>query len=159
MTAVDVNTVLLESIPAENLTVRQMDVRADELPVSAYDLVTCRALLHQVAEHAPAVLARMAAAVKPGGWLLVQEPDFHLAPTTEPAIWATTWTASSVWGAPERRPTCRTSVAGIAGHGTSSCSSPRCATAWSTVDGSTRQRSMPPQRCWTTRATGRSAGR
>jgi ubiquinone/menaquinone biosynthesis C-methylase UbiE len=36
VTAVDVNTVLLELIPAQNLTVRQMDVRTDELPVSAY---------------------------------------------------------------------------------------------------------------------------
>ena len=98
VTAVDVNTVLLELIPAQNLTVRQMDVRTDELPVSAYDLVTCRALLHQIAEYAPAVLARMAAAVKPGGWLLVQEPDFHLAPTTEPATWAATWRAMIEWG-------------------------------------------------------------
>jgi hypothetical protein len=30
---------------------------------------TCRALLHQISEHAPAVLEQMAAAVKPGGWL------------------------------------------------------------------------------------------
>jgi ubiquinone/menaquinone biosynthesis C-methylase UbiE len=90
VTAADISTVLLELIPAQNLTVQQMDVRTGELPENAYDLVTCRALLHQIAEYAPAVLARMAAAVKPGGWLLVQEPDFHLAPTTEPAAWATT---------------------------------------------------------------------
>jgi SAM-dependent methyltransferase len=98
VTAVDVNPVLLELIPAQNLTVRRMDVRTDELPAGAFDLVTCRALLHQIAEYAPAVLARMAAAVKPGGWLLVQEPDFHLAPTTEPAAWATTWKALIDWG-------------------------------------------------------------
>jgi hypothetical protein len=78
--------------------VRQLDVRTGELPENAYDLVTCRALLHQIAEYAPAVLTRMAAAVKPGGWLLVQEPDFHLAPTTEPAAWATTWKALIEWG-------------------------------------------------------------
>ena len=40
----------------------------------------------------------MAAAVKPGGWLLVQEPDFHLAPTTQPAAWASTWKALIEWG-------------------------------------------------------------
>jgi Methyltransferase domain len=57
--------------------VQRLDVRTGELSEDAYDLVTCRALLHQIAEYAPAVLARMAAAVKPGGWLLVQEPDFH----------------------------------------------------------------------------------
>ena len=98
VTAVDINTVLLELIPAQNLTVRQLDVRTGELPADPYDLVTCRALLHQIAGHAPAVLARMAAAVKPGGWLLVQEPDFHLAPTTEPSAWATTWKALIEWG-------------------------------------------------------------
>ena len=58
MTAIDINPVLLELIPAQNLTVQQMDVRTGELPADAYDLVTCRALLHQIAEDAPAVLAR-----------------------------------------------------------------------------------------------------
>src|SRR5215211_4234354 len=84
VTAIDINPVLLELIPAQNLTIRQMDIRTSsgELPASAYDLVSCRALLHQIAEYAPTVLAQMAAALKPGGWLLVQEPDFHLAPTT-----------------------------------------------------------------------------
>ena len=99
VTAVDINASLLELIPAQNVTVRQMDVRRDELPGSGYDLVTCRALLHQIAPEAPAVLAKMTAALKPGGWLLVQEPDFHLAPTTEPAAWAATWDGLIAWGA------------------------------------------------------------
>ena len=73
VTAIDINPVLLELIPAQNLTVQQMDVRTGELRANAYDLITCRALLHQIAEYGPAVLARMPAAVKPGGWLLVQE--------------------------------------------------------------------------------------
>ena len=98
VTAIDVNPVLLELIPAENLSVQQMDVRTDELPAGSYDLVTCRALLHQIAEDAPAVLLRMATALKPGGWLLIQEPDFHLAPTTEPEVWARTWTGLIEWG-------------------------------------------------------------
>jgi SAM-dependent methyltransferase len=98
VTAIDVNLVLLELIPAENLSVQQMDVRTGELPPGSYDLVTCRALRHQIAEYAPAVLLRMAAAVKPGGWLLIQEPDFHLAPTTEPEVWARTWTGLIEWG-------------------------------------------------------------
>jgi ubiquinone/menaquinone biosynthesis C-methylase UbiE len=60
VTAIDINPVLLELIPAQNLTVEQMDVRTDELPVNAYDLVSCRAMLHQISDHAPAVLERMA---------------------------------------------------------------------------------------------------
>src|SRR5687768_5268809 len=69
VTAIDINPVLLELIPAQNLTIRQMDVRTGELPANTYDLVSCRASLHQISEYAPAVLTQMAAAVKPGGWL------------------------------------------------------------------------------------------
>jgi SAM-dependent methyltransferase len=98
VTTIDINPVLLELIPAQNLTVKQMDLRKGGLPANAYDLVTCRALLHQISHYAPAVLAQMAAALKPGGWLLIQEPDFHLAPTTEPEVWATTWKALIEWG-------------------------------------------------------------
>jgi SAM-dependent methyltransferase len=98
VTAIDINPVLLELLPAQNLSVRQMDVRTGDLGSESYDLVTCRALLHQIAEYAPRVLARMAEAVKPGGWLLIQEPDFHLAPTTEPEVWARTWEGIIEWG-------------------------------------------------------------
>jgi SAM-dependent methyltransferase len=100
VTAIDINPVLLELIPAQNLTIRQVDVRTSsgELPANAYDVVSCRALLHQIADYAPTVLARMAAVLKPGGWLLVQEPDFHLAQTTEPDVWAKTWKAMIEWG-------------------------------------------------------------
>ncbi len=98
VTSVDINPVLLELVPAQNLMVKRLDVRKDELPSDAFDLVTCRAMLHQISDHALAVLARMAAALKPGGWLLAQEPDFHLAPTTEPEAWASTWKAMIEWG-------------------------------------------------------------
>ena len=98
VTAIDINPVLLELLPAQNLSVQQMDVRAGDLGSESYDLVTCRALLHQIAEYGPQVLARMAEAVKPGGWLLIQEPDFHLAPTTEPEVWARTWEGLIEWG-------------------------------------------------------------
>ena len=98
VTAVDIDPVLLELIPAQNLLVQQMDLRTGELSSNSYDLVSCRALVHQIAEYAPQVLARMADAVKPGGWLLVQEPDFHLAPTTEPEVWARTWESLIEWG-------------------------------------------------------------
>lgn len=98
ITAVDIEPSLLHLIPAQNVTVQQLDVRTGDLPGSGYDLVTCRAMLHQISERAPAVLAKMAAALKPGGWLLVQEPDFHIAPTTEPAVWAAAWTGLLTWG-------------------------------------------------------------
>jgi 2-polyprenyl-3-methyl-5-hydroxy-6-metoxy-1,4-benzoquinol methylase len=43
VTTIDVNPVLLELIPAQNLSVQQMDVRTGELRPDSYDLVTCRA--------------------------------------------------------------------------------------------------------------------
>jgi SAM-dependent methyltransferase len=98
VTAIDINPVLLELIPAQNVSVQRMDLRREALQADAYDLVSCRAMLHQISEYAPEVLARMAAAVKPGGWLLVQEPDFHLAQTTEPDVWATAWKGVIEWG-------------------------------------------------------------
>lgn len=98
VTAVDINPILVELIPAQNLTVQRADIRTDALRENSYDPVSCRALLHQISEYAPLALEKMAAAVKPGGWLLVQEPDFHLAPTTEPEAWAATWRALIRWG-------------------------------------------------------------
>ena len=52
VTAIDINPVLLELIPAQNLTKRQMDVRTSsgELPANAYDLVSCRALRRWVGQ-------------------------------------------------------------------------------------------------------------
>jgi SAM-dependent methyltransferase len=96
--AVDISTALLTLLPDPNVTVQEMDVRSGTLPGRDYDLVTCRAMLHQIADDAPAVLAKMAAAIKPGGWLLVQEPDFHLAATAEPEAWAATWRGVLAWG-------------------------------------------------------------
>ncbi len=98
VTSLDIKPVLLELVPAQNLSVHQMDLRTGDLPAESFDLVTCRAMLHQIAEYGPQVLARMADVVKPGGWLLVQEPDFHLAPTTEPEVWARTWRGLIEWG-------------------------------------------------------------
>lgn len=40
----------------------------------------------------------MAASVKDGGWLFVQEPDFNLVRTTEPDLWAKTWEGLIEWG-------------------------------------------------------------
>jgi ubiquinone/menaquinone biosynthesis C-methylase UbiE len=98
VTSIDINTRLIRLVPAQNLTVRQADLRTADLPAGVFDLVMCRAMLHQIAEHAPAVLAKMAAAVKPGGWLYVCEPDFNLARTCEPETWAKAWNGILKWG-------------------------------------------------------------
>ena len=42
VTAVDINPVLLDLAPTQNVTVQQMDLRTGELPSQTYELVTCR---------------------------------------------------------------------------------------------------------------------
>jgi SAM-dependent methyltransferase len=74
VTAVDIDTRFVEEIDASNLEVVEADVTAIELPRNAFDLVHCRALLM----HLPArerVLDRFVTALRPGGWLLVEEGD------------------------------------------------------------------------------------
>lgn len=98
VTSVDINPRMIELIGAENLIVRQADLRTADLPDGPYDLVMCRAMLHQIADYAPAILTKMAAAVKPGGWLFACEPDFNLARTCEPEAWAEAWDGIIKWG-------------------------------------------------------------
>lgn len=58
-----------------NLEVRQHDIRAQALESDAYDLVHCRNLLIHLPD--PEQIARrMIAALRAGGWLMAEEPDF-----------------------------------------------------------------------------------
>ncbi|MGC2401436.1 MAG: class I SAM-dependent methyltransferase [Acidobacteriaceae bacterium] len=101
VTSIDINPKLIRLVPAQNLTVLEVDVRTSDLPNEPFDLVMCRAMLHQIAEYAPMTLAKMAAAVKPGGWLYVCEPDFHLVQTCDPEVWAKVWNGILAWGLSE----------------------------------------------------------
>ena len=59
------------SLPA-NVELRRHDIGIDPLPERAFDIVHARAVLTFVPERQSA-LTRMVAALKPGGWLLVEE--------------------------------------------------------------------------------------
>jgi SAM-dependent methyltransferase len=74
VTAMDIDTRFVNEIDADNLEVVQADVTATDLPRDTFDLVHCRALLM----HLPSrdrVLDALVAALRPGGWLLVEEGD------------------------------------------------------------------------------------
>lgn len=98
VTSVDIDPKLIERLQAPNLLVRKVDVRTENLPAGLFDLVMCRAMLHQISDYAERVLTKMAAAVHPGGWLFVCEPDFSLVQTTEPSVWAKAWDGIIKWG-------------------------------------------------------------
>src|SRR5205814_1252413 len=57
-----------------NLEVRRHNIATDGLPEAAFDLTHARAVLTHLPERWQA-LQRMVSALKPGGWLLVEEVD------------------------------------------------------------------------------------
>jgi SAM-dependent methyltransferase len=70
--ATDINPVLLGGLDLENVEVRVHDIERDELPRDTFDLIHSRLVL----EHLPGredTLRRMAAALAPGGWLVVED--------------------------------------------------------------------------------------
>ena len=60
-----------------NIEVREHNVLAHAFEPQAYDLVHARALLVHMPDPERTV-ARLAAAVRPGGWLLIEEADFSM---------------------------------------------------------------------------------
>lgn len=81
--ALDIDTRFLEPLAAANLQVVQSDLAEQPLPAARFDLVHARLVL----EHLPQreqVLREMAAALKPGGWLLVEDFDWATAGLVDP---------------------------------------------------------------------------
>jgi SAM-dependent methyltransferase len=72
--ATDINPRFLTTrVPS--LEIRQHDVLEADFEPAYYDIVHCRALLMHLSSPELAI-RRMAAAVRPGGWLLMEEGDF-----------------------------------------------------------------------------------
>jgi SAM-dependent methyltransferase len=81
--AVDTDTRFLEPLADATLAVQARDITRRPLPPGQFDLVHARLLL----EHLPPrddVLARLAAAAAPGGWLLVEDFDWSTAGLVDP---------------------------------------------------------------------------
>ena len=72
--ATDIDTRFLETLRLPNLEVRRHDVVSDPLPEAAFDLVHARLVLGHLPKRDQA-LRRMATALKPGGWLVVEDFD------------------------------------------------------------------------------------
>ncbi|SER16947.1 Methyltransferase domain-containing protein [Mycobacterium sp. 88mf] len=81
--AVDLDPRFLDDLPALGIEVRRCDITRDEIESAAYDLVHCRVLMVHMADPL-AVLRRMVAALRPGGWLVVEEPDYSTAESLAP---------------------------------------------------------------------------
>jgi SAM-dependent methyltransferase len=66
------------------IEVRRHDILSDPLEAAHYNLVHCRALLCHLADPLQA-LRNMAAAVRPGGWLLAEDADYVSLVAADPA--------------------------------------------------------------------------
>jgi len=75
--ATDTNTRFLAALDYPWLEVRTHNVITDTLPAAKFDLVHTRLVLTHLPER-ERVLEKLAKAVKVGGWLLVEEPDFSI---------------------------------------------------------------------------------
>jgi SAM-dependent methyltransferase len=90
--ATDLDPRFLNGHGRTNLAVRRHDVRRDPLAPASFDLIHARAVLEHLPEREH-VLARLVQALKPDGWLVVEDTDFGgAAAATLPRYWVpSTW--------------------------------------------------------------------
>ncbi|MFF5494941.1 methyltransferase domain-containing protein [Streptomyces aquilus] len=73
--ATDVDTRFANAHGLSNLEIRTHDLRSDDLPDASFDLVHARAVIEHLPDRDEA-LRRLAAATRPGGWVVVEDFDF-----------------------------------------------------------------------------------
>ena len=73
--ALDLSTKFLTAQPPAHIEVQQGDIRTASLPQGSFDLVHARYVLVHLPDYEIA-LSRMLDALKPGGWIVLEEPDF-----------------------------------------------------------------------------------
>ncbi len=73
--AVDLDLSLVD-VHLPNLEFREADIMAQPVEPGGFDLVTARAVVHHVAD-AERAIANLVASLRPGGAILLIEPDFH----------------------------------------------------------------------------------
>jgi SAM-dependent methyltransferase len=98
--AVDLD-VSLVGARAPNLELRRGDILAGPVEPGDFDLVTARAVLHHVADPEGAV-ANLLASLRPGGAILLIEPDFLPVSIAEPEEVRAFWDGWLAWARRER---------------------------------------------------------
>jgi SAM-dependent methyltransferase len=93
--AFDLDLSLIEA-RAPNLKLRQGDIVADPVERGSFDLVTARAVLHHIAD-AEAAIKNLVASMRPGGAILLIEPDFLPVSVAEPPEVRAFWEGWLAW--------------------------------------------------------------
>jgi SAM-dependent methyltransferase len=92
--AIDVDTRLLERLDVPGLEVRRADLGVDPLPQAEFDLVHTRCVLLHIPSR-DELLAKLVAAARPGGLLLVEEDDTYPIDATMGGPYRAAWGAFS----------------------------------------------------------------
>ena len=92
VTAIDLDTRFLEELARDNLQVERRNVLTDGLPGDAYDLVHARLLLMHLPTREK-FLEEMAAVLRPGGWLLIEEMDVYPLQSLTEGVLTEVWNA------------------------------------------------------------------
>ena len=74
--ATDLDTRFLDALGEPNLEALRHNIVTDELPEAHFDLIHSRLVLEHLAER-DAVMKRLVAALKPGGWIVIEDLDCH----------------------------------------------------------------------------------
>jgi SAM-dependent methyltransferase len=93
--AVDLDLSLIE-VRAPNLELRRSDIVASPVERGAFDLVTARAVLHHVGD-IEAAIKNLVASTRPGGALLLIEPDFLPVSVADPLEVRAFWDGWLAW--------------------------------------------------------------
>jgi trans-aconitate methyltransferase len=86
--ATDLQVDFLATIDAPNVEVLRHDLRTDTFPERSFDLIHTRAVLMHIPDDLE-ILRRMVLWLRPGGWLLLEEPDFGMWLADADPVWAT----------------------------------------------------------------------
>jgi hypothetical protein len=86
--ALDMETRFLVGEQHPALQVWQEDIRFAALPAAAFDLIHARYFFLHLPDYAD-VFARVLQSLKPGGWILVEDPDFSMQASVTPPCPAT----------------------------------------------------------------------
>lgn len=84
--ATDINTTLLEDIGYTNFEAIRQDITVESPPGGNFDFVHSRWLLHHLPEPERAI-HQMINALRPGGWLLLEEVDFFPVHTSTSQVY------------------------------------------------------------------------
>jgi SAM-dependent methyltransferase len=94
--AVDLDLSLVDDGRAPGVEFRQGDIVREAFDPDRFDLVTARAVLHHVAD-AQAAIGNLIASLKPGGVILLIEPDFLPVSVAEPIEVRAFWNGWLTW--------------------------------------------------------------